>query len=502
MKRIKIFDTTLRDGEQAPGFTMNLSEKVKLAKQLEKLGVDVIEAGFAIASPGDFNAIREISRNVGNVSVASLARTTKLDIDRAWEALQFAKKPRLHLFIATSDIHLKHKLKLTREEVLKSAVEGVRYAKRFFDDIEFSAEDAVRSDLGFLAEIFTAVIAEGAKTINIPDTVGYTTPEEYFAFIQAVRNQVENIDQVEVSVHCHNDLGFAVANSLAAVRAGATQIECTVNGIGERAGNAALEEIVMALDTRKDYFDCVTQIDTKQIMKTSKLLQSITGVKVQPNKAIVGENAFAHEAGIHQHGVLQERTTYEIMTPESVGLDTNKIVLGKHSGRHAFIDRVKALGYGLDTSELETAYAAFIDLCDKKKEVYDDDIDAIINKEISHTPEVVKLNTFMIHSGKHIPATATISLNIQGNEITDASVGDGPVDASFKVIERSVNKNIKLVDYKINAVTEGKDALGEAVVILKINNKSYRGRGLSTDVIEASISAYIEAVNKSYAELN
>lgn len=502
MKRIKIFDTTLRDGEQAPGFTMNLSEKVKIAKQLEKLGVDVIEAGFAIASPGDFNSIREISRNVGNVTVASLARTTKLDIDRAWEALQFAKKPRIHLFIATSDIHLKHKLKMSREEVLKSAVEGVRYAKRFFDDIEFSAEDAVRSDLAYLAEVFTAVIAEGAKTINIPDTVGYTTPEEYFTFIKALRSQIPNIDSAEISVHCHNDLGFAVANSLAAINAGATQIECTVNGIGERAGNAALEEIVMAIDTRKDYFNCFTGVDTKQIMKTSRLLQGITGVRVQPNKAIVGDNAFAHEAGIHQHGVLQERSTYEIMTPESVGLETNKIVLGKHSGRHAFIDRINALGYTLDTTEIEVAYSAFIDLCDKKKAVYDQDIEAIINKEISHTPEIVKLETFIIHSGKHIPATATISLDIKGEKVTEASVGDGPVDASFKVIERAVQKRVKLIDYKINAVTEGKDALGEAVVVVKIGDKNYRGRGLSTDVIEASINAYIEAVNKSFAEIN
>ncbi|GAU79754.1 2-isopropylmalate synthase [Fusibacter sp. 3D3] len=502
MKRIKIFDTTLRDGEQAPGFTMNLSEKVKIAKQLEKLGVDVIEAGFAIASPGDFNAIREISRNVGNISVASLARTTKLDIDRAWEALQFAKKPRIHLFIATSDVHLKHKLKMTKDEALKSAVEGVRYAKRFFDDIEFSAEDAVRSDIGFLTEIFTAVIAEGAKTINIPDTVGYTTPDEYYTFIKTLKSQITNIEHVEISVHCHNDLGFAVANSLAAIKAGATQIECTINGIGERAGNAALEEIVMAIDTRKDYFNCYTNVDTKQIMKTSKLLQNITGVKVQPNKAIVGDNAFAHEAGIHQHGMLQERTTYEIMTPESIGLEMSKIILGKHSGRHAFVDRVKALGYVLDSTELETAYAAFIDLCDKKKEVYDADIDAILNKETTHIPEVVKLETFMIHSGKHIPATATISLIINGAELTDASVGDGPVDASFKVIEKSVNKAIKLIDYKINAVSEGKDALGEAVVVLKIDDKNYRGRGLSTDVIEASINAYIEAVNKSYIEIN
>ncbi|MDK2868465.1 MAG: 2-isopropylmalate synthase [Clostridiales bacterium] len=502
MKRIKIFDTTLRDGEQAPGFTMNLTEKVRLAKQLEELGVDIIEAGFAIASPGDFNAIKEISRNVGDVTVASLARTTKLDIDKAWEALQFAKKPRIHIFIATSDIHLKYKLKMTREEALKQAIEAVRYAKRFFDDIEFSAEDAVRSDVNFLVQIFTAVIAEGARTINIPDTVGYTTPDEYYTLISTIKAQVPNIDGVDISVHCHNDLGFAVANSLAAINGGATQIECTINGIGERAGNAALEEIAMAIDTRKDFFNCETGIHTKQILKTSKMLQTITGVRVQPNKAIVGDNAFAHEAGIHQHGMLQDRTTYEIMTPESIGLNMSKIVLGKHSGRHAFIERVQTLGFELSKEELEHAYQAFIELCDKKKEIFDRDIEAIIAKETIQIQEIVKVKSFMIQSGNHIPATSTLSLVVGDKEIMDAAVGDGPVDASFKVIEKAVEKSIKLVEYRINAVTEGKDAQGETIVILGIDGKKYRGKGLSTDVIESSIHAYVEAVNKALTELN
>jgi 2-isopropylmalate synthase len=502
MKKIKIFDTTLRDGEQSPGFTMNLTEKVKIAKQLEELGVDVIEAGFAIASPGDFNAIKEISRNVSDVSVASLARTTKLDIDKAWEALQFAKKPRIHIFIATSDIHLKHKLKLTKEEALKQAVEAVRYAKRFFDDIEFSAEDAARSDVNFLIQIFTAVIAEGARTINVPDTVGYTTPDEYFMLIKTLKEQIPNIEGVDISVHCHNDLGFAVANSLAAINGGATQIECTINGIGERAGNAALEEIAMAINTRKDFFQCETNINTKHILKTSKLLQNITGIRVQPNKAIVGENAFAHEAGIHQHGMLQNRTTYEIMTPESIGLSMSKIVLGKHSGRHAFIDRVNALGFDLSAEEMQHAFKSFIDLCDKKKEIFDRDIEAIIAKDTMQVEEVLKVKSFMIQSGNHIPATSTLSLSLNGKDIMDASVGDGPVDASFKVIEKAVGKDIKLVDYRINSVTEGKDAQGETVVVISINDKRYRGKGLSTDVIESSISAYVEAVNKALTDMN
>ncbi len=497
MQRIKIFDTTLRDGEQSPGFTMNLAEKVKMARQLEKLGVDVIEAGFAIASSGDFNAIKEIARSVNQVTVASLARTTKLDIDRAWEALQFAKKPRLHVFIATSDIHMEHKLKLTREEVLKQAVEAVRYAKRFFDDIEFSAEDAVRSDPNFLIKLFTAVISEGATTINIPDTVGYTTPDEYYEFISLIKQGVPNIDGIDISVHCHNDLGFAVANSLSAIRAGATQIECTVNGIGERAGNAALEEIVMSIETRKDFYKVETGIKTRNIYKTSKMLQTITGIRVQPNKAIVGDNAFAHESGIHQHGMLQNKETYEIMTPESIGLNTSKIILGKHSGKHAFEDRVKSLGYELDESELKQAYSAFKDLSDKKKAIYDRDIDAIISKETVQIESILKLDSFMIQSGNKIPATSTLKLSLRGEAFTDACVGDGPIDASFKVIEKAVGEPIKLIDYRINAVTEGKDALGESVVIIEINGERFRGRGLSTDIVESSILAYLEAANKA-----
>ncbi|MCT4606315.1 MAG: 2-isopropylmalate synthase [Marinisporobacter sp.] len=495
-KEIKIFDTTLRDGEQSPGCSMNIHEKIRVAKQLELLKVDVIEAGFAIASPGDFTSVREISKNVKNCTVASLARALPKDIDIAWEAVKYAKYPRIHTFIATSDIHMKYKLKMKPEEVLENAVNMVEHAKAYCEDIEFSAEDATRSNPEFLAKLFDRVIKVGATVINIPDTVGYTTPDEYYEFITTIREKSDYLDKVDISVHCHNDLGMAVANSLAAAKAGATQIECTINGIGERAGNAALEEIVMAMNTRKDVLGLYCNVDTKQIMRSSKLLSSITGVEVQPNKAIVGNNAFAHESGIHQHGVLEERTTYEIMTPESIGLSQNKMVLGKHSGKHAFEDRLKALGYDLSKEEIIKAFGQFKELADKKKTIYDDDIEAIITRNTIAYPEVYKLQRFVINSGNTITSTAAVILMNHDQEIEEVSIGDGPVDAAFKAIEKIIGIDMTLEDYKLHSVTEGKDAQGEAIVKLKHNGKIYTGRGLSTDVVEASIKGYIGAVNK------
>ncbi|QEK13457.1 2-isopropylmalate synthase [Crassaminicella thermophila] len=495
-KHIKIFDTTLRDGEQSPGCSMNLQEKIQMAKQLELLKVDVIEAGFAIASQGDFNSVKEIAKTVKNCTVASLARALPKDIDCAWEAVKYAKRPRIHTFIATSDIHMKYKLKMKPEEVLENAVNMVKYAKRYCEDIEFSAEDATRSNPKFLARLFEEVIKAGATVINIPDTVGYTTPDEFYDFIKTIKENTKNIHKAEISVHCHNDLGMAVANTLAAAKAGATQFECTINGIGERAGNAALEEIVMAMHTRKDILDLYCNVDTTQIMRSSKLLSTITGVHVQPNKAIVGNNAFAHESGIHQHGVLEERSTYEIMTPQSIGLSENKMVLGKHSGKHAFEDRLKTLGYHLSEEELMKAFEQFKELADKKKVVYDDDIEVIITRNAIENPQVYKLERFVINSGNTITSTASVVLIKDDLEIEEASMGDGPVDAAFKAIEKIVGINLTLEDYKLHSVTEGKDAQGEAVVKMKHNGKIYTGRGLSTDIVEASIKAYLSTVNK------
>lgn len=500
-KPIKIFDTTLRDGEQSPGCSMNLQEKIQVAKQLELLKVDVIEAGFAIASRGDFDSVRQIAKTIKKSTVASLARALPKDIDCAWDAVKYAARPRIHTFIATSDIHMKYKLKMEPHEVIERAVAMVKHAKRYCEDIEFSAEDGTRSDPKFLAQIYEKVIEAGATVINIPDTVGYTTPEEYYDFITKIKENTSNIHRAEISVHCHNDLGLAVANTLAAARAGATQFECTINGIGERAGNAALEEIVMAINTRRDVLDLECNIDTTQIMRSSKLLSTITGVQVQPNKAIVGANAFAHESGIHQHGVLEERSTYEIMTPESVGLTTNKMVLGKHSGRHAFDERLKSLGYNLSDGDLSKAFKQFKDLADKKKVVYNRDIEAIVTEDIIEIPQAYELERFVINSGNVISATASIALKKKDELIEEAMVGDGPVDAAFKAIEKIVGMDLILEDYSLHSVTEGKDAQGEAVVKISHDGKMYRGRGLSTDVVEASIKAYVSAVNKMSYEI-
>lgn len=498
---ILIFDTTLRDGEQSPGCSMNLGEKLELARQLAALGVDVIEAGFPVSSPGDFAAVREIARTVRGPAIAGLCRALERDIDTGWEALREAERPRIHTFIATSPIHMEYKLKMKPDEVLAQAVAMVRRARNLCADVEFSAEDAVRSDPEFLYRILEAVIGAGASTVNIPDTVGYALPMEYSALIAGIRNKVPNIDKAVISTHCHNDLGLATANSLAAVAAGAGQVECTINGIGERAGNAALEEIVMAIHTRPAFLDARCKVNTAQIYASSRLLTSITGVKVQPNKAVVGENAFAHEAGIHQHGVLENRATYEIMTPESIGLPRNVMVLGKHSGRHAFEERLLQLGLKVAQADIAALFDEFKKLADKKKTVSDRDIEALVMGRAVQAPEKYRLERFVINSGNSITATSAVRLSISGdgqNEVV--AVGDGPIDASFKAIDKIVGKKIVLEDFALEAVTSGKDAQGEARVRIALDGRKYNGRGLSTDIVEASVRAYLAAINSTAVE--
>ena len=497
MRKIKIFDTTLRDGEQSPGCTMNLAEKLEMAAELDKLGVDVIEAGFAICSDDDFNAIREVSKVVENAKLASLARCNKKDIDRAYESLAEAKHPMLHTFIATSDIHLKHKLEMTREQVLETIKESVSYAKTKFEFIEFSAEDASRSDREFLAQAYSTAIENGATTINVPDTVGYTTPLEMADLIKYLKENVKGIDNVDISVHCHDDLGLGTANSLSAVLAGATQVECTINGIGERAGNASLEEIVMGIKTRKDFYNAYTDINTKRIYKISKLLSTISGMVVAPNKAIVGANAFAHEAGIHQHGVLKERSTYEIMNVEDIGIPQNKMVLGKHSGKHAFKDRIESLGYDIDDKSLEDAFVKFKNLADKKKIVTDSDIEALLIGNNDSENPTYTLNGFVVNDGNSISSLATVSImDNQDNIVEGIGKGNGPIDAAFGAIDSITSNKAKLVNYSINAITEGEDALGEVIVRLASNDKTVIGRAVSTDIIEASLRAYVNGLNK------
>jgi len=497
--KVIVFDTTLRDGEQSPGMSMNLKEKIEMAKQLERMGVDVIEAGFAISSPGDFESVKTIADTIKNCTIASLARAQEIDIDRAWEAVKGAADPQIHLFIATSDLHMKHKLKMNRKEVIEATFAMTKKAAGYCRNIQFSAEDATRSDMDFLEKVVREAIKAGATTINLPDTVGYTTPDEHEAFFREIHRRVPELEEVLASSHCHNDLGLAVANTLASIRGGARHVECTVNGIGERAGNAALEEIVMALHVRKNEYGVTTNVDTKEIMRSSSLLSRITGVKVQPNKAIVGDNAFAHEAGIHQHGVLAHAETYEIMTPASVGRKENNLVLGKHSGKHAFRDRLKDLGYVLSDVELNAAFKLFKELADRKKRVYDKDIEALVAKESVQVPKTFTLNNFVINSGNTITATAIVSMMKEGKSSERVATGSGPVDASFKAIDKIVGMQLELVDYQINAVSEGEDAQGDARVVLKSGTgRSFLGRGLSTDIIEASIKAYINAINKIY----
>ncbi len=496
MKTIKIFDTTLRDGEQAAGINLNVTEKLQIAQQLVRLNVDVIEAGFAIASPGDFEGIKAIARELKGVTVCSLARAVKADLDRAWEALREAEDPLIHTFIATSDIHMKYKLNKKPDEVVEMAAQAVRYARSLCQKVEFSAEDATRSDWDFLCRIFAKVIEAGATVLNIPDTVGYAVPSEFGKMIKYIRENTPGIEKVQLSVHCHNDLGLAVANSLSAIENGVDQVECTINGLGERAGNAALEEVVMSLKTRAESFQAKTEIISEQLYRSSQLVSTLTGKPVQHNKAIVGANAFSHEAGIHQDGILKNRMTYEIITPESVGVSQSQLLLGKHSGRHAVKNRLEELGYKLSEVEVDRAYQSFIDLADKKKEVTDVDLEALVRSETQSQDEVFTLDYLHVSTGNSTIPTATVRLRKKDELIQEASCGDGPIDAIYKAIDRIVGFTAELSEYTIKAVTSGEDALGEVVVKIKKDGHAYVGRGLSTDIIEASSLAYLHAINK------
>jgi 2-isopropylmalate synthase len=502
---ITIFDTTLRDGEQSPGCSMTTDEKMQVARALVELGVDVIEAGFPIASPGDFESVRKIASEFGSqTTICGLARCRVDDIDRAIEALKEARKPRLHVFLATSAIHREHKLKMDKEQIVQRAVDMVKRAAEFTDNVEFSPEDAARTELDFLCEVIEKTIDAGATTVNIPDTVGYSVPSHFFNIIRHLKDNVPNIDKAVISTHCHNDLGLAVANSLAAVEAGARQIECTINGLGERAGNAALEEIVMALETRKDHYGITTNVNSQRLFPTSRLVSRITGMLVQRNKAIVGQNAFAHEAGIHQHGILQERSTYEIMRAEDVGYIGTNLVLGKHSGRHAFRDRVKHLGYTLDESLVQQVFDEFIALADKKKEVYDADIIALIEHHIGETQDQWTLDRFHTLAGTDVLPTATLEMRRDGcDEIfRDAATGDGPVDAIFRALERLIGVEAQLIEYTVRSVSSGKDAQGEVMVEIEVNGRHFHGKGVNTDIVAASAQAYLKALNRAAVEGN
>ena len=495
-RNILIFDTTLRDGEQSPGCSMNLKEKLEVARMLQGLRVDVIEAGFPIASPGDFEAVQTIAREIAGPVICGLARAIDKDIDRAGEALAGAPRRRIHVFCATSEIHRTYKLKRAKEEIVRMSVEGVRRARGYSDDVEFSPEDASRTEPDFLVEVVQAVIEAGAGTVNIPDTVGYAIPHQYAELIGHLFSHVPNINQAVISVHCHNDLGLAVANSLAAVKAGAGQVECTLNGIGERAGNAALEEVVMTLATRKDYFDASTGIDTKRIYPASRLVAAVTGTHVQRNKAVVGENAFSHEAGIHQHGMLSHRETYEIMRPEDIGVPASRLVLGKHSGRHAFKERTGALGYALPDEQISEIFEKFKVLADKKKNVYDADIEALIEQQIGSSIEVWTLEGLQTTAGSNTIPTATVRLGREGKVVTDAATGDGPVDAIYEAIGRITGMKLTLTDYALRALSSGKDAQGEVTIEIEHEGRKFRARGISTDIVEASAKAYLAAVNR------
>ncbi|MBP2653999.1 MAG: leuA 4 [Firmicutes bacterium] len=496
---IRIFDTTLRDGEQTPGVCLDMGEKLEIAHALAKMKVDIIEAGFPFASPGDFAAVSEIAAQVKGPVITGLARANIADIDAAYKALKQADRARIHTFIATSDLHLEYKLKMTREQVLDAAEQAVRYSRKYVDDVEFSAEDASRSDKDFLCQVIARAIAAGASTVNIPDTVGYTTPAEFGQLISYIRKNVPNIEQAIISVHCHNDLGMAVANSLAAVQNGATQVECTINGLGERAGNAAMEELVMALHTRPDYYKATAGIDTRHIYKVSRLVSVLTGINVQPNKAIVGDNAFAHESGIHQHGMLNNPLTYEIMRPENIGLSHNALVLGKHSGKHAFEDRLKELGYDLSGEKIGELFTKFKELADRKKMVFDKDIEALITEKASEKAEWYRLIYHQVMSGSQTTATASVKIETSQEVVEQAACGDGPIDATFKAIDTATGFEMILKDYQIKAVTSGEDALGEATVWLEKDGRTVSGRGLSTDILEASAKAYVSAINKMLA---
>lgn len=497
MRIIRIFDTTLRDGEQSPGASMNVDEKLQIAKQLVKLGVDIIEAGFPIASQGDFEAVKRIANEVHGATIAGLARAKEEDIRRAWEAVKDAPQNRIHTFHSTSDIHLKYQFRVSREEALRRSVEMVKFARSLTSDVEFSPMDATRTELPYLIEVVAAVIEAGASTVNIPDTVGYTTPTEFGVMIKAIKDKIG--DSAVISVHCHNDLGLSVANSLSAILNGAGQVECTINGIGERAGNCSMEEVVMSLRTRKDFFNADTNINTKEIIRTSRLLTRITGIPVQPNKAIVGANAFAHESGIHQDGLLKEKMTYEIIKPEDIGLKQTELVLGKHSGRHAFRTRLKELGYDLTHDEIEGAFVKFKHLADQKKQIFDEDIETLVSEEFSKIPETYALLNLSVSSGMNIAPKAALKMKVKGKIVQKTAKGDGPVDATYKAIAAVTKTKSKLLRFEVKSITGGTDALGEVVVSLEENGKNVRGSGADTDIIVAAAKAYINALNKLVA---
>ena len=500
MNRVIIFDTTLRDGEQAAGAGLSIRDKLEIAKQLEKLGIDVIEAGFPISSPGDFEAVQLIAKEIKGSTVCALAHANAEAIDRAWEAIKKAKRPRIHVFLSASDIHLLYQLKKTREEILQISRDMVARAKKYTDDVEFSPMDASRTEATYIYQILDAVIKAGAITLNIPDTVGYAIPQEFGDLIEGIFKNVPNIDKAVVSVHCHNDLGLAVANSLEAIRRGARQVECTINGIGERAGNASLEEIVMALKTRNDFYHLTTNIDTTQIYKTSRLVSELTGFIVQPNKAIIGANAFRHQSGIHQDGVIKKALTYEIMDPRSVGIPSSSLVLGKLSGRHAFKERLAELGYILDEESFKHAFQAFKELADKKREVTDRDIESLIAEELRTVSEVYHLDHVEVSCGNHNIPTATVRLiGPDGQAMADADLGTGPVDAIYKAINRIVKVPNRLTEFTVKSGTEGIDAIGEVLVRIESNGIGYTGRGADTDIIVASAKAYMNALNRLLA---
>lgn len=494
--QVLIFDTTLRDGEQSPGASMNTAEKLRIATQLEKLGVDILEAGFPAASEGDMEAVARIAGRLQRTEVAALARTSKDDIDRAWEAIRHAAKPRIHTFIATSDIHLEHKLKMTRDAVVSAAVDAVKYARSLTENVEFSAEDGSRSDRDYLCRIFEAAIEAGAKTVNLPDTVGYAIPQEFSELIRYVKTHTPNIDRAVLSVHCHNDLGLATANTLSAVTSGARQAEVTVNGIGERAGNTSLEEVVMSLVTRHNSLGLTTSIKTEFIHPTSRLVSMITGIIVQPNKAIVGANAFAHEAGIHQDGVLKNPMTYEIMKPETIGLSTNKLVLGKHSGRHAMRSRLKQMGYDLSDEEINLVFTRFKELADKKKRVVDEDLEVIVTEGILRSAEIFNLEYLHVTAGTTVMPMASVRLKINGRSVRGAGYGNGPIDAAFNTIAKLTGTASELLRFSVSALTGGTDAQGEVTVRLKENGLMALGRGADPDIITASAKAYVNGLNR------
>lgn len=501
--KVIIFDTTLRDGEQSPGASLSIKDKVQIAKQLERLGVDIIEAGFAISSQVQFDAVVACSAEVENATVCSLARAMEKDVTSAYHALKGAAHPRIHTFIATSPIHMAYKLNKKPDEVLKMAVDAVSLAKSYYDDIEFSAEDSFRSDPSFLKEVVEAVITAGAKTVNLPDTVGYAIPSEFGAFIKDVMDSVPNVGNAVISVHCHNDLGLATANSIIAVRNGARQVEVAVNGLGERAGNASLEEVVMSIHVRRDFIGLDTSIKTQEIFRTSQLVSNLTGIRVQPNKAIVGANAFAHESGIHVDGLLKNRATYEIMTPDSIGLSDMKIVLGRHSGRHGFQKRLEDMGFRLTKAEVDAAFDRFLKVADKKKEVFDEDLAAIVEDEVHHAPAHFRLEYFHISSGTSTIPTSTVRMFVGEDARQESAWGDGPVDATFKAINKIAGLDIKLGEYSLRAVTEGTEAMGEVSLKMQVVGAfTIVGRGASTDILEASAKAYVDGLNKIRERMN